>query len=240
MEERNNLVVKSNDLIRKTRYSLSEREQKIIIYIISNIEPDQQDLKTLTLSLKEFCKVCSIEISGKNYGDIKAIIKDIRDKSWWLEDQQEEILFSWLDTVNIRKSQGEIDIKLSESLKPYLLQLRANFTKYELINVLTLRGKYSIRLYELLKSYLWKGSWQAEVDSLKNIINANGYKDFKEFNRTIIKKSIKEINDYTDLNITYKTIKQGRKIKYIDFQIQEKQGYQLSIDMLLRRAERLD
>ena len=44
-EERNQLVVKHNSLIQKTRYSLSTQQQKIILYLISKIKPDDDELK---------------------------------------------------------------------------------------------------------------------------------------------------------------------------------------------------
>ena len=44
-EERNQLVVKHNALIQKTRYSLNTQQQKIILYLISKIKPDDDELK---------------------------------------------------------------------------------------------------------------------------------------------------------------------------------------------------
>ena len=38
MQARNELVVKHNDLLRKSRYTLSATEQKILIYLISKIK----------------------------------------------------------------------------------------------------------------------------------------------------------------------------------------------------------
>ena len=43
-EQRTNLVVKSNELIRNVRYSLSEQEQKIVIFLISQIGKDDKEL----------------------------------------------------------------------------------------------------------------------------------------------------------------------------------------------------
>ena len=39
-------------------------------------------------------------------------------------DEEKEILFSWIDTATTNKTKGEVDIVLSESLKPFLLEIK--------------------------------------------------------------------------------------------------------------------
>ena len=41
---REQLVVKANEVIQKNRYSLNSVEQKIVIYLISKIKPDDKEL----------------------------------------------------------------------------------------------------------------------------------------------------------------------------------------------------
>ena len=183
-QKRNELVVKSNDLIRKSRYELSEREQKIIIYIISLIDINDTTLKRVNIRVKDFCDICGITSQTKNRKDIYNTIQNLSDKSKWIKFENEEVLFRWIDTVSIKR--GIISVKLSESLSPYIIALKENFTKYELINVLALHSKYSIRLYEIFKSYLWIGSFDISLDKLKEIINCNYYKLYKDFNKNVL------------------------------------------------------
>lgn len=234
-QQRNELVVKSNELIRNTRASLTAQEQKIIIYLVSLINPEDTELKTLTISISDYCNLVGIKHTNENYRYIKKTIKSIRDKSWWIKDNEDEVLFSWLDTANIKKNKGIIEIKLSSSLSDYLLQLKECFTKYNLLNILVLRGKYSIKLYELLKSYLWQGVYKVSVDELREIIDCKSFKKFAEFNRNVLEKSIAEINEYTDLFITVNKIKTGRYITDLEFKIEANDGLQLSLDERLEQ-----
>lgn len=237
-EQRNNLVVKSNELIRNVRYSLSEQEQKIIIFLISQIGKDDKELNTIKLRLRDYCEIAGIEYSGGSISHLKDTIKNIADKSWWIQDDEDkENLFRWIDTASLDGETAEVI--LSQSLKPFVLQLKENFTKYEMIEVLGLRGKYTIRLYELFRSYLWLGRWRVKVNDLRDLIQCDKYKAFKEFNRNILKYSIDEINKYSGLEVSYLTIKKGRYIEEIEFSIEEKIGYQMSIDMIINRNERL-
>ena len=238
-EKRNELVVKSNELIRNVRYTLSEQEQKLIIYLISNRDKNDIELKSVNINIREYCKITGIKSTGGsviNY--IKNGVKELADKSWWINTDK-EILFRWIDTVSIT---GEnIIIKLSESLIPYVLDLKENFTKYQAIEALALKGKYTIRLFEVLKSYQWQGKLIIKLDELRELINCiDKYKAYKEFNRNVLKYSINEINNYTDLQVEYNTIKAGKKVDLIVFTIKEKAGHDSFIHLFKNQSERLD
>ena len=238
-EQRNNLVVKSNELIRNVRYSLSEQEQKIVIFLISKIGKNDIELNRIRIRLKDYCEIAGIEYYGGSIKHLKDTIQHISNKSWWIgENKNKSDLLRWIDTASIK---GEtVDIILSQSLKPYILQLKENFTKYQMIEVLALRGKYTIRLYEILRSYLWLRKWRVKVTELRDLIQCYKYKAFKEFNRNILKYSIDEINNYSGLEVEYLLIKKGRYIEEIEFIIEEKQGYQMSMEMIINRNARLD
>ena len=240
-EARNELVVKHNDLLRKSRYTLSANEQKIIIYLVSKINADDKELKEIEINILDFCKVIGIEINGDAYNRVKETIKSLADKSWWLTfTEKKETLFRWINEAEIEKGNGVIKLQLSNHLKPYLLELKQNFTKYELINVLSLRSKYSIRLYELLKSYLWQGGWKVSVKEIRELLETEGkYKEFKDFRKRVLNPAIEEINGYTDLQIKMTTLKSGKTISHLHFKIDEKLGYQMTIDMVMNRNERL-
>ena len=240
-EARNELVVKHNDLLRKSRYTLSANEQKIIIYLVSKINADDKELKEIEINILDFCKVIGIEINGDAYNRVKETIKSLADKSWWLTfTEKKETLFRWINEAEIETGNGVIKLQLSNHLKPYLLELKQNFTKYELINVLSLRSKYSIRLYELLKSYLWQGGWKVSVKEIRELLETEGkYKEFKDFRKRVLNPAIEEINGYTDLQIKMTTLKSGKTISHLHFKIDEKLGYQMTIDMVMNRNERL-
>ena len=225
---RHSTVVKSNDLIQKSRFSLSLLQQRILLYLISQITPVDDDFKLYEFSIAEFCKVCGISYNGRSYNEIKAIIKEIADKSVWitLEDNKTETLVRWIEKPYINADDGFIRIKLDADMKPYLLQLRENFTQFELIYTLKMKSKYSIRLYELVKSIHFNEFKEYirsyKVEDLKILLDATGYNTFKDFHQRALKPAVEEINKYTDKNIKYEQIKDGRKTIAICFTIETK------------------
>lgn len=223
-EVRDHLVVKRNDLIQKSRHQLDLQEQKIILYMISKIKPSDKDFIEQNFSVAEFCKLCGLdENNGGNYAYIKNTLKTLSDKSIWvtLEDGSETI-FRWLNDVTINKRSGFIKLKHDEKLKPYLLDLQENFTRYNLIYTLAMRSQYSTRLYELLKSYQYKKFVVFGIEDLKRLLFAETYTRGNNFKQRVLEIAMKEISKLTDISVTYELIKEGRKFTEVRFDITQK------------------
>ena len=215
---RHKTVRKANELIQKSRFSLSLQQQKIILYLISQISPQDEEFKQYEFSIPEFCRVCGIETeSGKNYSDLKSAIKDIRDKSIWVTMPDGlESLIAWIEKAKINPGSGSVTIRLDDDMKPFLLQLRENYTQYELIFTLHFKSKYTIRLYELIKSIHYHEmkayTRKYGVDELKKLLDAEIYTEYRNFKQRVLTPSIKEINTYSDKVVTMEEIKRGRKV----------------------------
>ena len=223
--QRDYSVVKSNELIQRSRYELSTVEQKIVLYLISKIKPDDDNLKLYDFQIKEFCEVCGIDDdNGKNYANLKAAIKNLSDKSIWvtLADGR-ETLVRWVERPYIDKRSGKIQIKLDELMKPYLLDLRERFTQYKLLYILPMKSKYSLRLYEILKSYEYIGECEYDLDQLKKMLFCEQYTKISHFKGKVIDIAMNEINVYGDIKVTYDLIKQGRAFIKIRFIIKPKE-----------------
>ena len=228
LEMRNVTVRKANELIQKSRFNLSLQQQKIILYLISQITPYDEEFKLYEFSIPEFCRVCGIDYeNGKNYIDLKHAIKEIADKSLWISiAEDEETLLRWIEKPYINKRDGVVKIRLDNDMKPYLLQLKQNFTQYELIFTLHFRSKYAIRLYELIKSIhfhdLSRYSRRYAPIELQRILGAEIYKEYRDFKRRVLLPSLKEINEYSDKNVTMEEVRRGRKVLAVEFAISSK------------------
>lgn len=223
-------VVKANDLIQNSRFNLTLQQQKIVLYLISQIRPEDKEFKLYEFSIGEFCKVCGIdETSGKNYKDLKAAIKEIADKSLWVETETgEETLLRWIEKPYINKKNGLIKIRLDEDMKPFLLQLKKNFTKYELLWTLHFKSKYTIRLYELVKSIhsydLVEYKRIFTLDKLRTLLGAENYTTWQTFKARALEPAINEINNYSDKLVSYQVIKKGRSVDKIELTVASRDG----------------
>ena len=146
----NNFVTKSNKLI-EANYKLGVIEQKIILCLASNIQPTDSDFKTYTLPIKEFTNLLGLKGSPK-YTELRRITKDLMQKVFEVRINKKVIQVAWLSYVAYNESEGTIDIRFDPFLRPYLLELKREFTSYKLENVVKLKSTYAIRIYEVIKT----------------------------------------------------------------------------------------
>lgn len=233
--KREYLVVKGNELIQQNRFELSLPEQKTIAFICSMIKPiDALDRAKgvpyqldYEFNIRDYCKVCGIDYdNGKNYTDVKATLKRLRDRSMWVTlDNDDETVVGWLDRVTTNKRSGIAKVRIDDRLAPYLFDLGQKFTQYQLYNILAMKSSFSVRIYELMKSYAFQKSKTFEVDELKRLLmveDVKSYNNFADFKKRVLDKAQEEINELTDLNIYFEPITKGRKTVKVKFRIEQK------------------
>ena len=216
----NKLVVKSNDLI-EARYKLNLNEQKIILYAVTMLDRTKDKFNIISLNVKEFTEL--IGTTTERYTEIREVVRELRKKEIIINTSESELITGWLSSIDYIKDSGMIELEFSEKLIPYLLQLKEKFTRYQIKNILPLKNKHSIRIYELMKQYQTIGHRTFNIDELKEILMLDDkYKEFKNFNRFVIKQTMEEINEYTDIDIDFELIKKGRNVVSIKYIIKPK------------------
>lgn len=219
--DKNYIVTQSNKLVEaKQKVPLSMREQKLILTMISMIQPKDQDFKEYRISVKEFSEM--LDLKAVKYTAIKEIVKGLMSKVIEIPNESGGwLLVHWLSSAEYIDGQGEIALAFSPKLKPYLLELQNQYTQYKLEIILGLDSGYSIRLYELLRQWHGIGHWECNVDLLREKVGAitKSYSLYSNFKNKVLLHAITEINEKTDLKISFEEIKKGRKIDSIKFKI---------------------
>lgn len=223
--EREYKVVKANEIIQKAKFDLGLLEQKTFCYAVSKIKPTDTKDTEYTFAINEYCDVCGINRnSGKTIEEVKEALKRLSDKSFYILDEDGSwVLIRWLSKVRVLPKSGKVKIKFDEDMQKYLVGLYNNYTQYSLLCVLPMRSSYSVRLYELLKSYvgLKRHTMEFDIDDLKIKLNAP-YVNFKDFRRFSLEPATREINQYTDIEITWEPVKKGRKVVAVKFRMSER------------------
>ena len=211
-------VVKSNQFIRAS-YKLSAGEQKVILALASHIKLEDDDFKEYTFAIKDFMELVGVKNKGK-YREIQDITKGLIEKAFEFRDGKKLVQVAWLSGAIYHEGEGRVTITFHHWLKPYLLQLKSQFTKYRLENVIQLKSSYSIRLYELLKSWEYIGQTVISIDELRNMLYLDiEYPMYKDFKRNVILVALKELSQKTDLTFDFEEIKTSRKVTSLKFTI---------------------
>lgn len=237
LADREQYVVKANDLIRRTRYSLTAQQQKIVLFAISKIKPGDDAQTRYTFDINELANACGMKIrdGGYYYDRIKDDLNKLASPEWvrMTIDNGKVVdrMISWINSdAEISPGDSTVTISFNRHLQPYLFELKEKYTQYRLQNVLAFRGKYAIRLYEIMRSYttqsaIAKGE-ESEIDipleQLRDLLDTDAYDRWVDFNRFILKPAITEINERAeDIHIDYHPMRaeHARTIERINFVI---------------------
>lgn len=253
-------VVMANKLIRAKKDRLTVLEAKLLRLAISNIVELDTKLNTYTISVSELAMFLGVA-STNLYTEVPQIAKSLFDKDIYMptgtydkHGNENFELFHWVDYIKYEN--GTITLKLSERLKPYLLGLDSLFTKYGYENILALPSDMCITLFELLISFeglrlnditvntypeveLQPGEFILPIDKLRQFLQCDDkYPNTSDMIKWVIDYNLKIIMTHTLCRIKYRTVKQGRSIKYIVFRfVGLFEDYQLEQDIKKLRVK---
>ena len=238
-------IVEHNDLITSVA-KMDKVPLKIFELAVSCIDTENLPKEnTIYLSKSELFSFFKVDDSNKHHR-FKEAIKVMQKEAFFEIREEAGKGFKFKSIVPIPYVEwtdyhDEVKIEFHREIMPYLIELKKNFTQYALSDVMELNSKYSIILYKWLsmqynqyEHYSYKGGRRAEqVEAYRNpsisiqelrimTDTVNEYHKYNDWDRYILKNSLKEINAHTSFNVTYEKVKKGRSIDSIVFHITKK------------------
>lgn len=214
------VVLKANALI-EASYRLTVSEQKIVMALASLVQPEDENFKEYSFTIKDFMALIGIKNKSK-YREVQETTKKLMQKVF--EFRQGNVLtqVAWLAGAQYHEGEGRVDLCFAPWLKPFLLELKSHFTKYKLENVIQLNSSYSVRIYELLKQYETIGTRFFKVDELRYILYVEDlYPLYANFKSKVLLVAQKELAEKTDICFTFEEVKTGRKVTGLKFFIKK-------------------
>lgn len=241
-------VVWQHNRLAEARYELTAREQKLLLYVIAMIEPEDGDFKRYIINIAEFAQLANLD-KDHLYRELRELAKSLKQKPLIIPNHFDgqtqthlDLVTSWFDTAYVgRNGAGYFAVTISQVLKPYLLQVKREFFRFRLYHVMQLRSSYAIRLYQWAKRWEFRKSIEISVQELRTVLGANNGQDrdgtklnlaaYADFKRRAIKPAIAEINAKTDLTISFRELKaKGSKaVERLAFSIRADSGQQLEL-----------
>lgn len=213
------LVTQSNRLV-ESRYNLPLSEQRLILSMISRIQPEDEDFKPYVISIHEFAEFLGISHNSM-YSECKKITGALLTRVVNIEESDGLLQTNWVSSAKYIDGEGIVKLCFDPLLKPYLLQIKSSFTSCKLEMLLSFKSQYTMRFYMLLKQYENLQTRDIAVEELRNIIglDTKRYKLYGDFKRSIILPVQKELKEKSDLFFEFEEIKQARRIAVMRFTI---------------------
>lgn len=203
-------IKKSNELsMSKLNQGLSLNQMQLLAYAIYST---QQDGKTM-FNKHEFQKEFSIDNYRTEYA--KDDVEKLFDLSFSTIDLERNY-FQFLRVFQkITYEDGLFSFKWTDDMVPHILELK-NYSLTDLTITANFKSGFSWILYDYLKGHY--GNWFKEIskDALMKLFNVEDKKSYQNstylLKASVLDRAIKEINNYTELEVWYTERKVGNKI----------------------------
>lgn len=127
-----------------------------------------------------------------------------------------------LDVTIPEKYQKSVVFNIDKEVAERFLNTQGGFTKFIKEVVFRLDSPYNIKFYYMCCSWLSKGGWSMKVEDLRNwLCIGDKYKDFKDFNRRILKTTQVELEEHANCWFEYTPVftDDSKQPSRIDFKV---------------------
>gem|GEM_PF-662761 len=216
------VVAQHNDLIR-AQYDMSLLEMRLFIAMLARINRGDKEFSTYRIPVSELYP--EDRVGGKTYSQIKKAVVRLSGRTITVESKDEkgirEIISNpIMSTCRYKEKSGHVVAQFNNFVKPYLLELRGDFSVAQELTLIEFRSFYSFRVYWLLKlSAFQRDSIQVGLAEMKHMFHLTGkYTNFADFKRFVLETAYQEISN-TDMAFEYKPIKEGKTVVAVLFNL---------------------
>ena len=222
------VVFQHNNLI-EARYSLTLQEKKIILWLTSQIQPDDKDFKKHTLTVRDFMELIGLT-GNSNYKELQKITLGLMRKVLIIKEPELKVTtqVSWLNSARYEEGEGFIRLSFAPEMHPFLLNLKKTFTVISITDLMQFKSIHAIRIYELLKQYHDIGERTLTIEEIKECCGVTvKLTKYSDFEKKILLIAQREINEKSDVHFEFERQKHVRKITGIKFIISKNKAYEL-------------
>ena len=230
---KNSLVVKDNALINAS-YNLELTEQRLIMLAIINARESGQGITAdskLEIHASDYAKLFNVSIDA-SYKALREAVNNLFNRQFSYTAEYKRtgktgvVRSRWVSRIFYVDDLALLEITFAPDVVPLVTRLEEHFTSYQAKQVAHLTSKYATRLYELLIAWREVGKVpQIEIGDFRNRLGLleNEYTAMSDFKKRVLEPSIKQINEHTDITVTYEQHKKGRLISGFSFRLKQKQ-----------------
>lgn len=233
--ESDNLEVRQHNAITTARYEMSACEMDIVFYLLSLLRKEDK--------LGTFYRVKVLDLmamTGRqwNYQQFLEATSALRGREYVFQDDHRVLQVGLLASAEYLKGEGVIELEISEKIRPYFIDLKRNFTSFRLQAAFNLSSKYAKRIYQIASQ--WKDKSETRIYSLHDFkvmlslkdpkgIAPEQYTKVSMFQKFVLDVAVTQINQHTELLISYELVKKGRAFNTIQFSVKQQEPQQLPI-----------
>ena len=229
---KNSLVVKDNALINAS-YNLELTEQRLIMLAIINARESGQGITAdskLEIHASDYAKLFNVSLDA-SYKALREAVNNLFNRQFSYTAEYKRtgkigvVRSRWVSRIFYVDDLALLEITFAPDVVPLVTRLEEHFTSYQAKQVAHLTSKYAVRLYELLIAWREAGKVPPiEISEFRNRLGLldDEYTAMHNFKKRVLEPSIQQINEHTDITVTYEQHKKGRTISGFSFKFKQK------------------
>ena len=234
------LEIRHSNALTNARFEYSELQLDLFFFMLSKLRKTQESL-VYHLDIKELAA-----LTGKQYHlpYLLSATEGMMSRVFSITTEKSIEQLSMFQRIKYLLGTGIIEFELTRHILPHLFHLKDNFTSFGLSAALRLSSKYAKRIYPLCSQ--WKDLGETKKYNIQDfkktlgLIDEKGkekLKEFKDFRITVLDTAIKQINEHTELHVSYKLGKVGRSYTTVTFTVkQQSQAIPIPFDLVATAA----
>jgi len=116
------------------------------------------------------------------------------------------------------KDEGKIEVQFTDSIMPYLKQVKERFMVYNLADISNFKSIYATRLFELLQEFKETGWMEKSLEQLRHAFSVGSkYTNYGHFKSRTIVPACEAINKNYNMKVRFEEIKEGKSVVAIRF-----------------------
>ena len=233
------MVVKSNSLI-EASYSLTLNEMRLLDMALADLATYEECEKHVTtlpemihIRAEEYAKLYNVSMDMA-YLALKQASEQlfVRYFTYYVKSEKfpshkEVRKARWVQEIGYVEGQAVVMLSFTKRLTELAGKLKSSFSRYHLEQKAPLTSIYAHRLYEMMIQ--WRGSKTVPCITyleLRNRFNLDKkqYSTMSNFKREVLEPAVRQINEHTDITVSYEQYKEGRKVAGFIFKFEFKKS----------------
>ena len=224
------LIVKDNALMNAS-YNLNLVEQRLILLAIIEARESGKGINAndpLVVHAESYITQFGVARQTA-YQALKDACKDLFARQFSYQESRRKgtitITSRWVSQVGYMDNEATVELVFAPAVVPLITRLEEQFTKYDIEQISGLSSAYAVRLYELL--ICWRSAGKTPIIEITEFRKRLGvldseYQRMERLKTGVLVLAMEQINQHTDINVSYKQHKAGRTVTGFSFTFTQK------------------
>jgi plasmid replication initiation protein len=226
----NYIIRKSNKLV-NARSNFTLTQWRIVLLALAHFnmrnKKEQEELTWFDIPIREVLGLKSTKkVRGAQYKQVKQAAIDITQTALFIKKEGKWRSLPFIQAEG-NDYEGVVRVKFLEEAKEHIANFSGEYTEYLYKNVYKFRCAHSFKIYELMIQYYPNiTKREITVEELRQQLQLEKkYPEFYDFRKYVVQKAVDEINEHSDLFLSYDYDKKGSKARKFIFSIQSNPNY---------------